>query len=172
MTADVSPDDLIAIGRISKPHGVHGELKIRPLTDLPERFQWLETVFIGDHNPIEVAVSSVRFHKDVVLLKFEGYPNRNDVEPLKGKLLQIREEDAIPLEEGEYFLYQLEGIDVVTDEDEALGKISRIIETGANNVFVVKQGKKEILLPDIDDVILDIDFENGRMLVHLLPGLI
>lgn len=166
------PESYIAIGRILKPHGVNGEVRIRPLTDLPERFEWLETVFIGESSPLEVTVASVRFHQDIVLLKFEGYNNRNDVEPLRGSVIQVREADAIPLQEGEYFLFQLEGLEVVTDEGERLGQIVRVIETGANNVFVVKSGNSELLLPDTDEVILDIDFEKGRVLVHLLPGLL
>lgn len=165
-------ESYIAIGRILKPHGVHGEVRIRPLTDLPERFNWLETAYIGETSPLEVTVASVRFHQDIVLLRFEGYNNRNDVDPFRGHIIQVREEDAIPLEEGEYFLFQLEGLQVVTDEGIKLGQIVRIIETGANNVFVVQSGDAEILIPDTEEVVLEIDFDKGRVLVHLLPGLI
>ncbi len=82
-------------------------------------------------------------------------------------------EDAIPLEEGEYYLFQLLGLDVYTDEGQYLGKLKDVIETGANNVFVVKgEGQKDILLPDTKEVVTDIDFDNGRLTVHLLPGLL
>lgn len=152
-----------------KPHGVHGEVRVKPLTDDPERFHWLESVYLAGKKH---KVVGVRFHKDLVLLKFDGLTTRNDVEHLNGQLVQIEESEAVPLEEGEYFLFQLEGMQVVSDEGVELGAISNIIETGANNVFVVKNASGELLIPDIDEVILDIDFENGRMLVHLLPGLI
>ncbi|MEM7332469.1 MAG: ribosome maturation factor RimM [Chloroflexota bacterium] len=166
------PESFLTIGQILKPHGVHGEVRVRPLTDLPERFSWLDAVYLGEKTPQLTKIAGVRFHKDLILMKFEGMTNRDQVEGLRGKLVQVLESDAIPLEEGEYFLYELEGLDVLTDEGETLGVITRVIETGANNVFVVKSDSKEILLPDIDDVVLEIDFENGRMLVHLLPGLI
>jgi 16S rRNA processing protein RimM len=83
----------------------------------------------------------------------------------------VTEAEALPLEEGEYFLFQLEGLAVETVEGEALGTLTRIIETGANNVFVVQGDQGELLLPDIAEVVQEIDFENGRMLVNLLPGL-
>lgn len=172
MSDGIDPSDLIVIGTIMKPHGVRGEVRVKPLTDLPERFAWLEAVYLGKDSPKLYKIDSIRFHKALVLLKFEGVTNRNDVELLRGQLVQIPESEAIPLEEGEYFLYQLEGLRVVTDEGAELGTISRVIETGANNVFVVSGNDGDILLPDIDDVVLEIDFENGRMLVHLLPGLI
>ncbi len=165
-------NSFLTIGQILKPHGVHGEVRVRPLTDLPERFSWLDEVYLGEKTPQLTKIAGVRFHKDLVLIKFEGLTNRDQVENLRGQLVQVLESDAIPLEDGEYFLYQLEGLQVVTDTGDTLGKISRVIETGANNVFVVKGASGEILLPDIDDVVLEIDFDNGRMLVHLLPGLI
>lgn len=172
LAEQLEPLSLLVIGKVLKPHGVNGEVRVKPITDLPERFGWLESVYLGEKNPKQFEIAGVRFHKDLVLLKFEGYTNRNDVEPLRGQIIQIPESEAIPLEEGEYFLYQLEGLLVVSDEGAELGHISHVIETGANNVFVVTGASGEVLLPDIDDVILDIDFENGRMLVHLLPGLI
>ena len=101
-------DSYIAVGIVLKPHGVRGEVRVRPLTDLPERFQWLDAVYIGKNDPTKVQLANVRFHKDLILLTFDGYTNRNDVESFRGQLVQILEEDAIPLEEGEYFLYQLE----------------------------------------------------------------
>ena len=87
-------------------------------------------------------------------------------------MLQVPETEAVPLEEGEYFLFQLVGLAVFSDEGQELGRLTQVLETGANNVFVVAGVDGEILLPDIDDVILDIDFANGRMTVHLLPGLL
>lgn len=161
----------LVIGQLLKPHGVRGEMRVRVYTELPERFTWLETVYVGRENPRAETVDTVRFHKDLVLLKLVGYDDRDAVQSLHGELLQVPESEAIPLEEGEYFLYQLEGLAVYSDEGESLGTLTRVIETGANNVFLVKGVAGELLLPDIEDVVLDIDFDQQRMTVHLLPGL-
>ena len=160
----------LIIGRIQKPHSVRGEVKVMPHTDFPERFTWLETVYVGD-DPMPVAVESVRFHGDVVLLKLVGYDSREAAQALRGQWLQVPESEAVPLEEGEYYLYQLEGLQVFSDEGEALGELVQVMETGANNVFVVRGESGELLLPDTDEVVQEIDFENGRMIVHLLAGL-
>lgn len=153
-------------------HGVRGEVRVRPHTDLPERFTWLETVYVGEVDPRPLAVEGVRFHKDLVLLKLGGYDSREEAAALKGELLQVPMTEAIPLAEDEYFLYQLIGLAVVTDEGESLGELVEVLETGANNVFVVRGERGDILLPDTSEVIVDIDFENGRLTVHLLPGLL
>lgn len=160
----------LVIGQIGKAHGVQGEVRVVPHTDVPERFTWLEAVYIGD-DPQPVAVESARLHKNFVLLKLAGYESREQVERLRGQWVQVPEEDAIPLEEGEYFLYQLIGLQVFQDTGQLLGELVDVIETQANNVFVVQTEAQQLLLPDTEEVVLAIDFENGRMTVHLLPGL-
>jgi 16S rRNA processing protein RimM len=162
----------LVIGEVMKPHGVRGEVRVLPHTDLPERFTWLKTVYLGEKNPRPVVVEAARLHQNLILLKLAGYDDRDAADSLRGEWLQVPESEAIPLEEGEYFLYQLVGLAVFSDEGEHLGELTRVLETGANNVFVVTGADREILLPDIDDVILAIDFDNGRMTVHLLPGLL
>lgn len=164
----------LIIGQIIRPHGVRGEVRVVPHTDLPERFGWLQSVYLGLEEPQLLAVESARVHEGqgVVLLKLAGYDDRDQAEMLRGQWLQVREEDAIPLEEGEYFLYQLEGLAVHSDDGRDLGYLQEIIETGANNVFVVQGEFGEILLPNTPEVILDIDFAARLMKVHLLPGLL
>ncbi len=162
----------LVIGQITKPHGVTGEVRVIPHTDVPERFTWLEKVFVGKTNPQPIVVESARLHNNLVLLKLAGYDDRDAVEVLRGAWLQVPESEAIPLAEGEYFLFQLIGIEVLTDGGEPLGNLVEIIETGANNVFRVSGSRGDVLLPDIDEVILGIDLDNGRMTVHLLPGLL
>lgn len=162
----------LVIGRITKPHGVGGEVRVIPHTEMPERFSWLEHVYVGEANPQKVGVESVRFHKSLILLKLAGYNDRNAAEILRNEWLLVTEEEAIPLEDGEYFLYQLVGLQVYSDAGESLGVLVDVIETGANNVFVVEGALGQILVPDIEEVVLEIDFENGRMTVHLLPGLL
>ena len=164
--------EYIVIGKITKPHGVRGEVRVLPQTDVPERFTWLESVFVGDTEGEPIAVEHARIHKQMVLLKLVDVNHRDQADALRGKYLFVSEEDAIPLEEDEYFLFELEGLEVVTDDGRILGELAEIIETKANNVFVVRGDAGEVLLPDTEEVIQEIDFENGRMVVHLLPGLL
>ena len=170
---DSEPEiDFIVIGQITKPHGVRGELRVMPHTDEPERFTWLENVYVGETSPKKMAVEQARVHQGMVLLKLTAVTDRDAADALRGEWLMVPEEEAIPLEEGEYYLFELEGLEVYTTEGEHLGTLTSVIETRANNVFVVQDAHgKELLLPDTDEVIQDIDFDNGRMTVVLLPGL-
>jgi 16S rRNA processing protein RimM len=171
----VEPSDesgFLIIGRVLRTHGVRGEVRAAMLTDLPERFTWLKTIYVGEKNPRPVAVESVRFHKDQVLLKLKGYDDRDAAETLRAEWLQVPEAEAIPLAEGEYFLYQLIGLQVYSDEGEHLGELVEVMETKANSVFILRGPRGELLLPDTEEVIRQIDFDNGRMTVHLLPGLL
>ncbi len=162
----------LVIGKVIKPHGVRGEVRVQIITEMPQRFEWLETVYVGERDPQLTVVESVRFHKTFVLVKLAGYDSREAAVALRSQLLQVPEDEGIPLEEGEYYLYQLVGLAVYTDEGEHLGELKEVLETKANNVFIVQGNRGEVLLPDTEEVILDIDFENGRMEVHLLPGLV
>lgn len=170
---DTEPEtDFIVIGQITKPHGVRGEVRVMPHTDEPERFTWLEHVYVGETSPKKMAVEQARVHQGMVLLKLTAVSDRLAAESLRGEWLMVPEDEALPLEEGEYFLYELEGLEVYTTEGELLGILTSVIETRANNVFVVQDEQgKELLLPDTDEVVQDIDFDNGRMTVTLLPGL-
>jgi 16S rRNA processing protein RimM len=160
----------LAIGRVVKPHGVRGEISVEVHTDRLERFEKGRTVFIGDG---ERALTSegYRTHKSSILLKLAGVENRSHAENLRGKWLKIPFVDAIPLDNGEYFLFQALGLNVFTDLGDHLGKVVEIIETGANNVFVVDSNGRELLIPDIDEVILDVDIDEGKMVINVIPGL-
>jgi 16S rRNA processing protein RimM len=162
----------LVVGQVSKPHGVRGDVRVVPHTDDPERFTWLEEVYISDAESPAIGVEYARFHKDWVLLKLVGYDDRNAAENLRGQLLLIREDQAIPLEENEYFLFQLIGLTVVGEDGEHLGELVEVLETGANNVFVVRGRRGEILIPDTTEVVREIDFDRGQIIVHLLPGLL
>ncbi|MCP4417376.1 MAG: 16S rRNA processing protein RimM [Chloroflexi bacterium] len=168
----VAENGFIVIGQITKPHGIRGEIRVKPHTDEPQRFTWLEQVYVGKTNPQPMAVEKARVHQKMVLLKLTAVTDRTQAEALRGEWLQVPEDEALPLAEGEYYLYQLEGLTVFTVEGELLGTLTSIIETGANHVFVVQGERGELLLPDIEDVVEEIDFANGRMTVRLLPGLI
>jgi 16S rRNA processing protein RimM len=172
-SADPSAEPrFLVIGRILRPHGVRGEVRVEVHTDLPERFTWLKTVYIGSERPRPVTVEGVRFHQHWALLKLAGYETRESAAELSSEWLQVPEEESIPLEEGEYFLYRLVGLQVETDTGQQLGEVQQVLETGANNVFVVDGPLGELLIPDIDAVVLKIDFEAQRMLIRPLEGLL
>jgi 16S rRNA processing protein RimM len=145
------------------------------LTDYPERLELHSFLFLGNAgSPDSVQryrVERLRQVRRGVLLKLEGCEDRNMAEELRGMFVQIPREDAVPLEAGEYYLYQLIGIDVETDRAEKLGRIVEVIDTGANDVYVVQGPSGELLLPAIEEVVQDIDLEAGRLVVRLPPGL-
>lgn len=172
---DAAPPRFLVIGQIKRPHGVRGEVRADIHTELPERFSWLKQVYLSadpdDTHPKIVGVEATRLHQGQVLLKLDTIDARDEAEMLRGHWLLVPEAEAIPLEEGEYYLYQLIGLAVYTDEDEHLGELVEVIETGANNVFVVRGAERETLIPDTPEVVQDIDFDRGRVTVQLLPGL-
>lgn len=168
--------DLFRVGVITDTHGLKGELKVFPTTEDPARFLDLTDVLLGDDERedtlINVTVSGVRFFKNLVIIKLKGYDHINEVEGFKKQGLFVTRENAIPLEEGEYYVKDLIGLDVVTEEGESLGSLIDVLETGANDVYVVrKPGRKDILIPVIEECILEVSLEGGIMKVHLLPGL-
>lgn len=158
------------IGEIIKPHGVRGELRVEPYTSVVERFEWLEHVYVGNP-PQRVGVDTVRYHQGQVLLKLSGDDTRDAAEARRGLQLYVPEDEAIPLGDDEYFLHDLIGLAVVDEQGAALGTLTEVLETGANNVFVVQSESSELLLPDIPDVIIDIDFELRQLTARLLPGM-
>ena len=167
-------EDLLRVGVIANTHGIRGEVKVYPTTDEKERFKDLKKVILDMGKEQKVLeIQSVRFFKNLVILKFKGIDNINDIEMYKGKDLLVTREDAVPLEEGEYFIADLLDLDVYSDEDEKIGVLYDVMQTSANDVYVVKTEEgKEILLPAIDECILDIDLEENRMTVHIMEGLL
>lgn len=167
-------EEMLRVGVISSTHGVRGEVKVYPTTDEPARFKKLKEVTLDTGKErIPLVIQNVKFFKNMVILKFEGYDNINDIEPYKGKDLLIHRSQAIPLKEGEHFIVDLIGLTVITDEGEALGELKDVLRTGANDVYVVEQPSgKEVLIPAIKPCILNIDLEAGQMKVHLLEGLL
>ena len=167
-------EDFLQVGVITATHGIRGEVKVFPTTDDPERFLDLETVYLDTGREKKLlTISSVKFFKQFVILKFKEFDNINDVEPFRKKSLLVTREQAVPLEEDEYFIAGLIGLRVITDEDKVLGELTDVLETGANDVYqVTDENGKEILLPAIKDCILSVDLEKGEMKVHILEGLL
>lgn len=166
-------EDLLQVGIITTTHGVNGEVKVFPTTDDPARFKKLKQVILDTgREKISLTVTQVRFFKNLVILKFKDYDNINDVEKWKSKGLYVTRENAVKCEEGEYFIADLVGMSVVSDEGEALGELSEVLSTGANDVYVVtKAGERDLLLPAIRECILSIDLDERVMKVHVMDGL-
>jgi 16S rRNA processing protein RimM len=166
-------NDFLRVGVISSTHGIKGEVKVFPTTDDVNRFSTLKKVLLDTGKEYkELEIEGVKFFKQFAILKFKGIDDINDIEKYKGKDLLVTREDAVELKEDEYFIYDLLGSVVVTEEGEELGELTEILTTNANDVYVVKmKDGKELLLPSIKECILDIDVENKRIKVYLMPGL-
>ncbi len=166
-------EDLLQVGIITTTHGVNGEVKVFPTTDDPARFKKLKQVILDTgREKISLTVTQVRFFKNLVILKFKDHDNINDVEKWKSKGLYVTRENAVKCEEGEYFIADLMGLSVFSDEGEALGELSEVLSTGANDVYVVtKAGERDLLLPAIRECILSIDMDERVMKVHMMDGL-
>ena len=164
----------LEVGQIVNTFGIKGEVKVVPFTNDMKRFDDLKKVYVTSRKDSKLyKVESVRYHKNMVLLKLEGINNPEDAEMLKNSYLEIDRKDAIPLEEGTYFIADLIGLEVYSDEGNLLGKVEDIYNTGSNDIYVVKDELgKQILLPGIKDVIKDVQIENAKIIVHLIPGLI
>lgn len=167
-------EQYLRVGVITSPHGVRGEVKVFPTTDDPERFLDLEEVLLDAPGGLKkLEIEQVHFFKNMVIVKFAGMDNRNDVEGLRQKDLLITREQAVSLEPDENFIVDLIGLSVCTDEGEQLGTLSDVIQTGANDVYCVRTPEgRELLLPAIKDCVLSVDLEKQEMLVHILPGLL
>lgn len=163
--------EFLLVGRIIRPHGVRGEVGMRLMTEHPEHLLSLKKLYLGpEHKPYLVA--RMRRHQDGMIIQFVEIKDRDQAELLRETMVYIHVQDAIPLEDGEYYLFQIEGILVVTEEGEELGRLTGLIETGANDVYVVTTpAGGELLLPAIPDVIRKVDVDAGRMTVKLLEGL-
>ena len=166
-------EQLLQVGVISSTHGIRGEVKVFPTTDDPDRFRKLKQVILDTgREQKSLEIEGVKFFKQFVILKFKDIDNINDIEKYKGKSLYVTREHAVKLKKDEYFIADLIGIQVVSDEGEELGTISDELQTGANDVYVVsKDGAKDLLIPAIHACIQNVDVAAGQMEVHLLPGL-
>lgn len=164
----------LEIGQIVNTFGIKGMVKIVPFTDNIERFDELKKVYIVDKKSRkEYEVEEVKYHKNMVLMKFKGIEKVEEAESLRNCYLEIDRKDAKQLEEDTYYIVDLIGLDVYTDEGKNLGKLDDVFNTGSNDIYVVKDELgKQILLPAIKEVIKNVDLENKKITVHLLEGLV
>ena len=167
-------EEMFRVGVITSTHGLAGDVKVFPTTDDVQRFRFLEEVLADTkHGLIKLRVDRVRFFKQFVIVHFEGKDRIEDVEGMSKCDLLVTREHALPLEEGQYYLADLIGLKAEDETGRLLGTVTDVLQTGANDVYVVQNlpDPKELLIPAIPDCILKIDLEQGKMTVHLLPGL-
>ena len=162
------------VGIISSTHGVHGEVKVFPTTDDVKRFKKLKDVLLALPNgeKLPLAIEQVKFFKQFVILKFKDFDSINDIEKYRGMSLYVTRENAVKLAKDEYFIADLIGLDVVDENDIRIGELKDVMETGANDVYVItKPDGSELLLPAIRQCVLEVQVEEGFMRVHVLEGL-
>ena len=167
-------EQLIEIGQIVNTYGIKGFVKIVPFTDDYHRFEALKSIYIQTKKTLETAIiEEVKYSKNLVLLKLKDVNTINEAEKYKNCYIKIDRKDAIKLPQDSYFIVDLIGIKVITDDNKELGNIVDVYPTGANDIYVVKDELgKQVLLPAIGDVIKEVDIKNKKMVVHLIQGLV
>jgi 16S rRNA processing protein RimM len=162
----------LAVGQLRRPHGIRGEMQMLVLTDFPDRLQPDLVVYLGErHKPH--TIRSRRSHQDLLLVAFEGFPDRTSVETLRNQFVYLPAEMAPELPAGEFYRHELIDLLVVAESGKNLGVVEEILETGANDVLLVRmESGAELLLPLIDDVVREIDLESGSIHIFLMPGLL
>ncbi len=168
--------EYLVVGEILRPHGLRGELRMRVLTEYPDRLPQLDSVYLADSpeasSRVKHALNGLRFNKNVALLSLAGCHSRDDAELLRDKVVMIGIEQAAPLEDGEYYLFELIGLRVIADQIE-IGAIKEVLQTGANDVYVVQSDEDgEVLIPAHAETIVNIDFEAKTVTMSLPEGLL
>ena len=167
-------DDLLRIGVVTTTHGIAGEVKVFPTTDDVNRYKKTdEVVLVTKNGNLLLHIERARFFKNLVIVKFKEFNNINEVEGFRKRDLMVTRENALPLEEGQYYLCDVIGATVYNEEDDSvIGEVKDVIETGANNVFAIAlPDGREVLFPVIDDCIKEVNTEEGRVVAHVMKGL-
>lgn len=167
-------ENLLKVGIISSTHGIRGEVKVFPTTDDPQRFKKIQSILLDSgKEKRNLKIQSVKFFKQFVILKFEEIDDINDVEKYKGSGLYVTRDQAVELKKDEYFIADLIGLTVIAEEEKLEGTLKDVMETGANDVYVIElTDGRELLLPAIKECVLSVDIEKGEMKIHLLEGLL
>jgi len=169
---ELSEPVYLALGKFRRPHGLRGEIAMEVYTDFPERLVPGTQIFVGEEH-IRVSLRKIRQHQQLLLLTLGGYDNRDDVGELKNQIAYVLASDRPKLEDGEYYHHQLIGLRVLDESGQYLGWIAEIIETGANDVFIVRSDvRADLLLPYLNDLVINVDLERREYHTRLIPGLL
>ncbi len=166
-------NNLLEVGKIVNTHGLRGDVKVVPWMDYPEEFEELSTVWLKTRRELKkLTLSSVKYQKNNLIVKFKEISDINEAEQYKNCVLLAEREELGELPEGVHYIVDLIGLTVVDESGAEIGKIADVFNTGANDIYDVKrEGKKNLLLPVIDDVVKNIDIEGGKVTVHIMEGL-
>lgn len=167
-------EELLQVGVVTQTHGIRGEVKVFPTTDDAGRFRDLKKVFLDTgREKLPLEIQGVKFFKQFVIVKFKGLDTINEVERFRRCPLLVPREDAVPLEEDEYYIADMIGMQVETEDGKAFGVLKDVMETGANDVYVIDSiSHGEVLVPAIKECIRKVDVAEGKMIVHLMDGLV
>jgi 16S rRNA processing protein RimM len=173
MTPQPHPDELLLVGQVTLPHGVRGQVKLHAITNRPEHLERVKTIFVGERRT-PYKLERIAAHKGPVMIaSLSGVGTREAAEALRGQEVFIRQSDAAPLDEDEYYLHDLPGLAVQTVDGAELGVVKEVIETGANDVLVVaRPGGGEVLIPMIRDVVKQLDLPGKLITIEPMPGLL
>ncbi len=166
--------EYLQVGKIINTHGVRGEVKVIPLTDDPQRFRQLKWVYTGDDNSKEIFnIESIKFFKNTVIVKFNNISGMDEAEKLKGLYMYVDRQNAVKLPKDAYFICDLIGMEVFDENRGKLGILKDIIQTGSNDVYIVRsENNGEILVPALKSVVKEISIEDKRVVVSLPEGLV
>lgn len=165
--------NLLEVGKIVNTHGLRGEVKVVPWTDYPEVFEDIETVYIKKKTEYEkLDIAGLKYQKNNLIVRFSQLKDINEAEKYKNQVLYAERDALGELPEGVYYIADLIGLEVVKEDGEKVGVINDVFNTGSSDIYDVKrEGKKNMLIPVIDDVVIDIDIENGKVTVRMMEGL-
>lgn len=166
--------EFITIAKVVSIHGNKGEVSIFPLTDSADRFKKLSNVFLkNNHNQIKLDIENIRIKKERIILKLKDIENIEEAKTLVGSFLEVKRKDAVKLPQNTYFIFEIIGLEVYTEDNVFLGKVENVISTGSNDIYIVKdKTKKEVFIPAIHDVIKEVNLEKKRIIINMVDGLI
>jgi len=167
-------DEFITIGKVVSTQGNKGEVKVLPLTDSTDRFKSLETVFLRNSNSrTTLNIEKIRIKENMVILKLKDIENIQEAKMIVGSFLEVERENAVKLPKDTYFVFEIIGLEVYTENNIFLGKVENVISTGSNDVYMVKgKNKKEFSIPAIREVVKNINLEKKRITIKMVDGLI
>ncbi|NMA87280.1 MAG: 16S rRNA processing protein RimM [Tissierellia bacterium] len=172
MVGEKMLEDFIQIGRIANTHGVRGEIKIIPLTNDMHRFNYLKTAFLGEEK-IKVEVENVKYHKNLVIVKFKEFNDINEIISFKDEYVYIEGKDKVVLPEDHYFLYDIVNCEVFDTQNNYIGIVKEVLQSASNDIYIVKDKKgKEYLIPAVKEFFIDIDVENKKIIIDPIEGMI